>query len=521
MFTDLKQDSAPTDIRTDLCIIGAGAAGISLALELSGGSLDVCLLESGDFDYDAATQSLADGDNVGLPYYELDASRLRFLGGTTNHWGGINCPLDELDFEERAYLPNSGWPIDRAMLDQYYERAHEYCRLGTYNYDPHFWATREAPLLPIGGRLATTIKLENPVRFGSEYRQRIGAAQNVRAILSANVTSFEAADNGARITSVHARSLNGRHVKISATNFVLATGAIENARLLLSSTGVHANGIGNDHDLVGRFFMEHPIVPTMELQLASADTNLSLYTGQTRGDLGITAYLAPSPETLRQEGLLNACASLNIGSVDQRIAKSREGIASAVKMWNALKDGDAPPNLGTHVANLLSDMHQVAIYSYERAFKRSPLTASLVVQLEQAPDPESRVTLNHERDSLGMQKVNLDWRMGDLERDSVRRFGELVGNEIGRAGLGRIRLVEPDEDGWWDGMRGAAHQMGTTRMHAQPTKGVVDADCRVHGIGNLYIAGSSVFPTCGVANPTITIVALAIRLADHLKRLEP
>lgn len=518
MFIDLTDPSAPAEIQTDLCIIGAGAAGISLALELSGTSLDVCVLESGDFDYDAATQSLADGDNVGLPYYELISSRLRYFGGTTNHWGGISCPLDALDFEKRDYIPYSGWPIDRATLDPYYERAHEYCQLGAYNYDPAFWATADAPVLAIdGGRLATLMKLENPLRFGGEYRERIGAARHIRVVLSANVTAFEAAENGASIDRVQALSLNGRELRVSAKTFVLATGAIENARLLLSSRNVHADGIGNAHGLVGRFFMEHPMVPAMELALTSADTNLSLYTGQKRNGLGVTGYLALTAGTLRQERMLNACASLNTGSLHQRVAKSAEGIASAVRIWNALKAGEAPPNFGSHVANLLSDLHRVAIYSYERAFVRSPLTASLVVQLEQAPNPSSRVALSEERDRLGMQKVNLDWRMGDFERDTVLRFGELLGREIGRAGLGRVRLVQPGEDGWWDGMRGAWHQMGTTRMHADSKQGVVDADCRVHGVGNLYVAGGSVFPTCGVANPTLTIVALAIRLADHLK----
>ena len=180
-----------------------------------------------------------------------------------------------------------------------------------------------------------------------------------------------------------------------------------------------------------------------------------------------------------------------------------------------------PPNFGAHVANLVSDMNQVMIYSYERAFVRSPGTASLVVQLEQSPNPSSRVSLSSDLDRLGVQKVNLDWQMGDLERHTITRFGELLGREFGLAGLGRIRLLPTNESGWWAGMRGSWHQMGTTRMHDDPSQGVVDADCRVHDIANLYVAGSSVFTTSGFANPTLTIVTLAIRLADHIKGLNP
>ena len=522
MFIDLREYSGPTEIKTDICVVGAGAAGITLALELAGSSRDVCVLESGRFEYDVDTQSLADGDNIGLPYYELIASRLRFFGGTTNHWAGISRPLDKSDMQKREHVAYSGWPIDRSTLDPYYEQAHRYCQLGPYNYSTDFWATPDAPLLPVDdGHLITKIMLEQPVRFGREYREQLNIARTVRVFLSANVTEFEAADNGGSVSKIHARSLDGKAISVSATTVVAAAGAIENSRLLLSSNKVHAKGIGNQNDLVGRFFMEHPLVPTMELQLARNDINLALYTGQSRDGVGVTGYLTLDDDTLRQEGMLNACASLNIGGADQRIAKSLKGITSAIAIWNSMKEGNMPPNFGAHVANLVSDMNRVMIYSYERAFVRSPETASLVVQLEQSPNPSSRVTLSSDLDRLGMQKVNLDWQMGDLERHTITRFGELLGREIGRAALGRIRLLPANESGWWAGMRGSWHQMGTTRMHSDPGQGVVDADCRVHDIANLYVAGSSVFTTSGFANPTLTIVALAIRLADHIKGLNP
>jgi choline dehydrogenase-like flavoprotein len=266
--------------------------------------------------------------------------------------------------------------------------------------------------------------------------------------------------------------------------------------------------------------MEHPIIPCMEWQLQSNDTNLTLYTGQHRDGLGITGYLTINEDLLRREGMLNGCASLNMGGADLRIAKSLPSINSAIRIWNAAKEGRLPPNFGTHVGNLLSDLNRLMIYSYERAFIPMPNTVSVVLELEQAPNPDSRVTLSDVVDQLGVRKARLDWRMGEIERHTVDRFGELFGMATGRANLGRIRLLPRNEDGWWAGMRGSWHNMGTTRMHSDPRQGVVNADCRVHGIDNLFVAGSSVFTTGGFANPTLTIVALAIRLADHLKGLK-
>jgi choline dehydrogenase-like flavoprotein len=521
MFIDLEEYSGNGEIETDVCIVGAGAAGITLALELENSPANICILESGTFDYDVDTQSLAEGSNEGLPYYALIASRLRFLGGTTNHWGGVCRPLDPLDFRHREHIPHSGWPITRATLDAYYERAHKYCKLGPYEYGEDYWANNQAPLIPSkGSDLETRIMLERPVRFGREYRKQLSAAQNLQIFLSANVIKIESASNGEQIKEIRARSLGGKSLRVSAKHFILAAGAIENARLLLSSTDVHSNGIGNQHDLVGRFFMEHPLFPSMEVQLSRRDLDLSLYTGIRQNELGITGYLAVNDDTLQAERMLNVGAALNIGGAEQPIAKSTKGVASAVSIWNSVKEGGVPPNFGEHVANLISDTDRVVTYTYERAFMRSPLKVNIVLQVEQAPNPSSRVTLGTDIDRLGMRNVNLDWQMGNLERHTVNRFSELLGIQLGRLGLGRARLLPADEAGWWTGMRGSWHHMGTTRMHDDPRQGVVNADCKIHGINNLYVAGSSVFTTSGFANPTLTIVALAARLANTISTLK-
>jgi choline dehydrogenase-like flavoprotein len=520
MLIDLNTYDGTSDVKSDVCIVGAGAAGITLALELDGTPSTVCVLESGGLDYDFATQSLAAGKNVGMPYYDLIAARLRFLGGTTNHWAGLCRPLDALDFERREAVANSGWPIARADLDGYYVRAHEYCKLGDYNYDPLFWATPDAPLLPMdGGPFRTAIKLQNPVRFGRVYRDRLQASRNVQLFLSANATNVETTGNGAAVSRVHARTLAGKEIRVSAKHFVIAAGAVENARILLSSNRVRPRGIGNDHDLVGRYFMEHLMVPNAEIQFASPRTNLSLYAGAKRDGFDVVGYLTLAPEVLRREELHNICASVKIGALSQNMDKSEDGIASAFAIWNSIKEGRVPHTLDKHVANVLSDLDRIVIFSYERAFERASDIAAVTLVVEQAPNPSSRVKLADDVDSLGMRRAELDWQLGDGERRTVKRFSELLGLEMGRTGLGRVRLLEAGENGWWAGQQGAWHHMGTTRMHSDPVKGVVNADCRVHDTGNLYIAGSSVFTTGGFTNPTLTIVALAVRLADHLKGL--
>ena len=525
MLVDLKTYDGASDIEADICIVGAGAAGITLAMELDGTPSSVCVLESGGLELDVATQDLAAGRNVGLPYFDLIAARLRFFGGTTNHWNGLARPLDALDFEKREAVANSGWPIARDDLDDYYIRAHKYCRLGDYNYDPHFWAALDAPLLPLdGGPFRTAIKLQNPVRFGQEYRDRLEASRNVRVFLSANATDVEATGNGAAISRVHARTLTGIELRVAAKVFVIAAGAIENARILLASNGVMPKGIGNDHDLVGRYFMEHLRVPNVEIQFANPDTNLALYSGRKSGGVNAVGYLTLAPEILRREELHNICAKVSVDGLTTRAKKPPEGIKSASVILKAIKEGRMPDSLGQHVGNLLSDMNRIVIFSYEKAFNERALVrtsdlASVTLIVEQAPNPSSRVTLADDVDALGMRRPLLDWRLGDGERRTVKRFSELLALEAGRTGLGRARLLEAGEDGWWADQHGAWHHMGTTRMHSDPRQGVVDANCRVHGIENLYIAGSSVFTTGGFTNPTLTIVALAVRLADHLKGL--
>jgi choline dehydrogenase-like flavoprotein len=519
MFIDSRLLAETTEVRADICIIGAGPAGITIAREFIGTSYEICLLESGGLEFDADTQDLCRGKNIGFPYYDLDVAQLRRFGGASNVWSGVCRPLEEIDFRVREGIPYSGWPFDKFHLDPFYRRAHEVCRLGPYDYELAAWQGDGAEPIPLqGDRVSTAMCRFSPVRFGREYRQEVEQAPNIKAYLFSNVVEIVGGAARGGVTEVRTATLGGKKMSVSARVFVVAAGAIQNARLLLASNGVDRNGIGNEHDAVGRYFMEHMALPGGMLLTGDRQVRSQLYSGLDMGGVHAKGYLTFSPQVLEEEGLLNSRIFVEDSTPAEEARKASNGVLSAGFMWNSLMEGDATDAFSRHLLNVVRDVDDVLIYGYLRSFRPTPGMLTLVNYLEQAPNPDSRVTLSSERDALGMRRVELAWNFGELEKKTLLRANELVGLEAGRAGIGRVKIVESESDtGWPPGVRGAWHQMGTTRMDQDPKVGVVDENCRVHGTENLFIAGSSVFPTSGYTNPTLTIVALALRMADHLK----
>ena len=524
MFIDSRTLAEGSRIESDVCIVGAGAAGITIARELIGKPFRICLIESGGLEPDQETQSLYQGEIVGFPYYPLDLIRTRYFGGTTNYWAGVCRPLDEIDFEARPEVPHSGWPFNKSQLDPYFQRAHLVCQLGPYDYNPDTWKSDESPLLPIeGNRVATAIYQGSPpTRFGQVYREELEQAHNISTYLFANGIEIETSAASDAVTRLHVATLQGNRFSITARYFILATGAIENARLLLVSNKTQYTGLGNQNDLVGRYFMEHLSVPG-GLFVPSSDLTAStgLYTsGRNLDGVGGYAYLSITPETLHREKLLNVRAFLKEASPQVAAQGTSGWSVSAQTVVDALRTSDWDIVFAGHIMNIINNTDEIAIRSYETFFHRPKGVFALYYHIENAPNPDSRVTLISERDELGIPRVRLNWRFGDLERQTLQRANEIIGEELGRSGLGRVSVFPDDPDtGWPDGLRGAWHQMGTTRMHSDPKQGVVDEQGRVHGVSNLYVAGSSVFPTSGYTNPTLTIVALCIRLSDHISQL--
>ncbi|HTI04539.1 MAG TPA: GMC family oxidoreductase [Gemmatimonadales bacterium] len=509
MHIDARTLPNGTVLEGDLCIVGAGAAGITIAREWIGAKQTVLLLEGGGLTYEAAMQDLYRGEIVGLPYFPLEAARLHYFGGTTGHWAGFCSTFDAIDFEVRDWVPDSGWPLTRADLDPFYRRAQPVLQLGPYDYAAESWHRRDPAMiaLPLDARAVWTKmwQFSPPARFGTLYRDEIFAAPNVRLYTHANVCEIEANDSLAAVQGLRVRQLDGKELQVRARHYVLACCSIQNARLLLASNARAPAGLGNGHDLVGRYFMEHLEIPSGRVALApaAARRGMAMYEW-TQGVTKARAELALAPAVQRARRILNATVSLEPGAPDSVAQSTFQAITPDVLA--AERDSAAQGRSAPAVT--------AAPPAAERFF-------NAMTRQEQAPNPRSRISLGAERDALGMPRVRLDWQLTDLDRRSFAQFYDALGREFGRSGVGRVQVldwVRSANPGWPKTLSGGWHHMGTTRMHGDPRRGVVDPDCRVHGLANLSIAGASVFPTAGAVNPTLTLVALSLRLSDELKR---
>jgi choline dehydrogenase-like flavoprotein len=519
-------------VDTDVCIVGAGAAGITLAKEFVNAPFRVALLESGGLQLDADTQNLYSGTNVGREYFDGRACRLRYFGGTTNHWGGWCLPLDPIDFESRPGFAYSGWPFDRSHLDAWYARAHELCQLGPYDYVPSHWGVDPVHVpQAFGGTLfgVQLLQLSPPTRFGQVYEPALRSSKRVSVYLNANAVELVANDSYREIREVRVATLKGHRFSVRAKVFVLATGGIENARLLLASGpqgqgdgkgNSKGNGLGNDRDLVGRFFMTHVQYHGGEIMLSDSAYKPNFDTGSDGTSYvigGVPRKFIPwigiSEQAMRAHALPNFKLRQTYAlSPIHEAVYAAERIGTASDDWEGVKQD---------LQTILHDIERSPQFEEHPAFEHGNHPADLVLlrcQSEQLPNPHSRVRLGDEKDALGMRKLVIDWRLSADDKQKAAATINLLGAEIGRCGLGRVRSwLTGDDSTWPGGMFGDQHHTGTTRMHRDATRGVVDPNCAVHGVPNLYVAGSSVFPTSGAANPTLTIVALALRLADHIK----
>lgn len=528
---------ATSSIHTDICIVGAGAAGLSIASQLVGAAHDVCVIESGAFGPDQDTQSLYDLESVGYPVRENFMARARYFGGTSNIWAGRAMKLSPIDFRERAWVPNSGWPIGHGDLEPYGARAEEILGLPSF---ARF--ERRLPDIPDVGEPELTLFRDGdfrphvvtwgrrPQRFGKAFRQALSRSPNVRTYLNASVTEIVPSERGDRIESIQVATLAGNRLQVDARVYVLACGGLENARLLLVSRRGDPRGVGNRHDLVGRYFMEHPRAIFGRVRL-SAPAGWSLLLGMPVADGKIQLGIGLSDEAQRRERLLNNYITLEpqLSELAQQSYQSSINVAKVL-----LRKGHAGSRLDVFRSDLpeirdlvyLLTPKEIMPHFLYRGYaslkritrKRRKLQELAVINYsEQIPRPDSRVYLSQERDRLQMNTLVLDWKVGSEETDSVLRMQALFGQWLTRQGIGTLESALPE--GSQPSYTDASHHMGTTRMSDDPRRGVVDRNGRVHDVANLFVAGSSVFPTVGHANPTFTIVALALRLADHLKTL--
>lgn len=466
------------EFKADLCIIGAGAAGIALASEFFDSSKKIIVIESGGKEYSEKTQQLYSGKSMRSPY-DVTHSRLRFLGGSTNHWEGMCCPLDASDFEKKEWLEESGWPITYEQIAPYYARAAHFLNLsGTSNSD----FSSPQNLLPHQHRFKYGAwRYAHAMMPDSALPQGIHTKKNIQVILNSNL--FDVTNNNTTIRSVTLKTLEGQSFIVKAEHYVLACGGIENARLLLA-----LNALKYLSDVTGKYFMEHPRFEAGQLFTYAKPNELKPFEQDLdiKNQPEIIYNIAPDTELMKKFSLLNCCSVVR----DIRTVKNT-------------------PLIAAYMA---------------RFFRKNPdlmWQSTLFMRMEHAPSRDNFVSLGDQKDALGMPLTKLSFSLGEKEWESARQFTLLLAEYFGYHSMGVVNIAPwlREYKGWPKHTLWSQHHMGTTRMGYTRSDSVVNADCKIHGLDNFYIAGSSLFPTSGWANPTYTIVALSIRLADHLKKI--
>jgi len=542
---DGNQIPSGTTIEADVCIVGGGPAGITVALGLAGSNARVLLLESGGLKDEPEPQLLNEGTNTGLDYYELDETRFRVLGGSSDRWAGWCRRMDRSDFDQRDWVATTGWPISYDELVPFYRDAARLCQLDSLDPRPpqsdDLSPVYRAPFVANDVEIATW-QGSPPTKFGKVYRPDLESAHNVTVVTHSTVTEIATDALGERTTGVTAKTGEGVPFTVVAPTVVLCAGAVETARLLLASRSVRPAGLGNEHDLVGRYFMEHPHLVTARLRLyPEATEGRPPLAAIDQGFLGTRARLAMqrptgsakvayviAEERRRREQMLNFSTHIRtVSTVSREDSEAYQAfklvannMRSPREMVSQIRSGAIPEGASEQLRRIFVGAPEVAQVIYHEALKQ-PTELALYTQSEQVPNPTSRVLLDDtRRDASGVPRVNLHWQLSDLDKRSIAKAHAILGRQFSASGLGEL-VPEPAfrEDGsdWGPGLRGGHHHMGTARMASDPRHGVVDTHGEVHSVRGLFVGDSAVFPTGGYANPLLTLVALAARLGQRLR----
>jgi choline dehydrogenase-like flavoprotein len=535
-------------LQSDVCIVGAGPAGIALALDLADRGISVLLLESGHVDLDAKTQSLYEGEVADARMHSPpDKYRQRRLGGSSAIWGGRCMPMDPIDFESRDSVPHSGWPLSYDDLLPYYATANALSEAGRFSYeaDDALGALAAPMILGFNSTHVRTTGLERfscPTHFGKRYQKRLQLSPHITVLLGANCVGLKLHADGLSIRAVELATLQGIRFSVMSRITVLASGGLETVRLLLASNDVSPAGVGNRHDVVGRYYMCHIAGNVGQLSINGPTSQVQHNYEVTPEGIYCRRRLSITAAEQRRRGLANAVARLHFPRITD--PSHRNGVLSGLflarklisyEYGKRLNDGTAA-SMGTyarHLLNVVADpLDTSAFLSHwitrrtlaDRKFPSVILRNrtnrfSLEMHGEQAPLATSRVTLSDQIDVLGMPKIRVDWRYSPSDIESLRGTLDLIAQEFELSGVGRFEYQREtlEEDLTRFGAYGG-HHIGTTRMGHDERTSVVNADCQVHSVNNLYIAGSAVFPTSSQANPTLTLVAMALRLGDKLAR---
>jgi|SaaInlV_120m_DNA_4_1040238.scaffolds.fasta_scaffold06143_3 choline dehydrogenase-like flavoprotein len=520
MIYDAKKMEVKDIISTNsVCIIGGGVAGIILALEISRRKLNVIVLESGTDVFDESTQVLYKAQSFPAIFPNPHYSRLRMLGGSSNHWENSTERFDPIDFEKRSWISNSGWPINYSDIEKYYPEAETYCGVNGGGYDLPSWLDqlKIEDLSESSKRLYTSIikSAVPPTNFYRKYKNELARSRRIQVYKNANVTDIIFNESKNKVNGVVFQSDPGKKFSITAGQFILCAGGIENARLLLHFNKKYNDKLGNQYDNVGRYFMEHPVIRGAHFYPFSK-TVPQIYSGYFHESKLVKARLKLNREQLESHKTYNLRTIL----VKQPYSTLSHGISSA----HILKQGYIDENFGLHLSNILKD-YDVIADAFSRKIADFPLIKNedyeydyqVLAMIEQTPYRNNRVYLGHKLDKFGLPKVKIDWTVTQIDRDMAWKSLELFAVDPAINKHGRVRLLyERDDRIWYDQLGFSQHHIGSTRMAENYSDGVVGADSKVYGTKNLFIAGSSVFPTGGHVPPTLTIAAMAIKLGNEI-----
>ena len=477
MLFQSVNEFARSGFRPRVCIVGTGPAGMSLALRLQERKVSCLLVEAGGYEFSQASQDFYRGEVIGDHYHQLHEARLRQFGGSSGHWSGWVCPLDASDFEPRAHIPYSGWPIRSSDLEPYALAAD--ALLQVIGHLP------DRPMTPDIDNIH--YRFSPPTRFGTVHRTTVEQSRTIGLLLNTPVLELVPGKN--RIQSIKVSNGPSAVTDIHVDQVCVCTGGIENSRLLLWSNAQYSGGVVPHAATLGRYWMEHPVHMVADAVTFRGDEM------QFEAPTPEKWYFAPSDRAKRAYSIGGAHIWMRAHVKDHQ-SYSRE-------LWDEAMC--VAPDWSNRVLN--------------RFGKEARCGALIQSEFEQFPLPENRVELDQRTDALGVPRVRLYWKKADSERKTALTVARLLGEAMIKRDVGRLRVRSYLVDGgpWSEGDQiGGWHHMGGTRMSDSPTTGVVDKNCKVFGMDNLYVGGSSVFPTGGHASPTYSIVKLALRLGDHL-----
>lgn len=551
MLIDAESLQDQAVLRSDATVVGAGAAGIVLSLELARAGLDVTLLESGRLEYSQQIQALADTDyfdpNAHAPMSECTR---RQVGGTSVIWGGRVVPFDPVDFDPRQYMPNSQWPVKYEQLQPYFSKACEYLKCGRPEFDirniPGVKRHSIVPGLPDGDVLTSSLERWSVMNFGSVYRKELEQSSRIKLVYGLTCTEIECASSGSHVESIRAQTLSGKTVRAKSAKYILACGGLNAIRLLLASDRTHPGGIGNHSGMVGRYYMGHISGRIAEVRFSTPASETAFGFDRDEDGVYLRRRFSFSRQFMHEKQLPNIAAWLvnpeisnpahgnGVLSFAHLILSSPLGkfLASPAIRKAAIK-GSNPGTVAAHLWNMACDLPRTALFVPTFGYKRFMATRKVPGFFqysraniydfhyfgEQAPNAQSRVSLVNETDQLGMRKLKIDLRYEQQDVQNVIEAHRHWDAHLRNHRCGMLNYVVDNlEKSVWEQAGDGFHQIGGTRMSSNPADGVVSPNGNVHGFHDLFIASSSNFVTASQANSMFTILVFALRLAEHLKR---